>query len=104
LLEGVTSAFTNNNDVVTSGFVGRLYGLDIYMSNDITSDTSADEVLISGFNETLALAHNVTTLEVVRSSTAFGNNVRGLYIFGGGSLGHATTDVRGVATYVDTIA
>lgn len=104
LLEGATAILTQNDAVVRTGYLGSLFGFDIFVSNNIASDTSADEVLIAGYNETMALAHNVTTMEVVRSSTAFGNVVRGLYVFGGGSLGHTTSDVRGIACFVDTIA
>jgi len=104
LLAGASAILTSNEGVVGNGFVGRIYGMDVYMSNNVISDTSADEVLIAGYNETLALAHNVTTLEVIRDNDSFANIVRGLYVYGGGSLGHATTDVRGIACYVDTIA
>ncbi len=103
ILSGASALITQNQGIVTTGQIGSLYGMMVYQSNNITSDTSADEVLIAGYNETLALAHNVTTMEVIRSATAFGNEIRGLYVYGGGSLGHATNDVRGIACYVDTI-
>lgn len=104
LLDGATALLTQNDAVARTGYIGSLFGFDIFVSNNVASATSADEVLIAGYNETLALAHNVTTMEVVRSSTAFGNVVRGLYVYGGGSLGHTSTDVRGIACFVDTIA
>lgn len=102
LLAGAGSLMTQNVEIVTNGMVGRLYGMDIYMSNNIKADGAADEVIIAGYNETFAYAHNVSSIEVLRSGSAFGNVVRALYVYGGLCLGNINTDVRGIALFANT--
>lgn len=104
LLSGTTALSTMNQNILTTGVIGTVYGLEVRMSNNVGSNASADEIIFAGYEDSFGFAHNVSTVEVLRDQDNFGWLVRGLYVFGGRSLGHSSNDIRGVVAYCDTIA
>lgn len=102
LKAGAAATITDNRDIVTTGYIGSLYGIKLYQSNNIVADTSADEVCLFGYDETFAFSHMEPVVETARSQVAFGTQVDALYVFGGLDLGHPTSDVRGIALYANT--
>ncbi len=94
-----TNSAQSKDEVISKGFVNHLFGFDIYKSGSIKTDSAATEVLIAGYKDSLGFGHNVTTLETLRAGGAYATDIRGLYVFGGGSLGHPTSDPRGVKVF-----
>lgn len=77
---------TDNVTEWTNGFVGRAYGWDIYMSNNVSQSSSGQYRMICGIaGESLTMAEQVTELKMVdlaQSLKGFGNAITGLHVYG----------------------
>lgn len=71
----LTDKLTNNGEIVTTGFIGSLYGLNVYKSNNVES-------LVFGCRDYLTLANQIKETEVIRMETTFADCVRGLSVYG----------------------
>ena len=73
---------TNAGDrVLREGSIGTIAGLDVLVSTNLPT-TSGKVNIMAGINEAIAYAGNVSKVEVLRDNKFFGDNVRGLYVFG----------------------
>jgi P22 coat protein - gene protein 5 len=95
-LAGIKS-LTDNTAVYTNGKLGRAYGFDFYVSNNVNKDSTlyADCKLIFGIKgETFTFAEQIIKMETYRQTDdGFGDVVKGLNVFGGRVL---QADVSGV--------
>lgn len=87
LLEGKTGIFLpgTSEQVLRSGFMGNLLGIDIFWSNRSpkTANTgSLKDVIIAGTTDAFTYADNVTETVTYRPEKRFGDAVKGLYVFG----------------------
>lgn len=77
---------TDNVSDWTNGFVGRAYGWDIYMSNNVSQTSTGLYRMICGIQgESLTMAEQVTELKMVDmalSLKGFGNAITGLHVYG----------------------
>jgi hypothetical protein len=95
---------TDNNTVYENGMVGRALGFDIYISNNVSKDSTAyvDCKFIFGIKgETFTFAEQMLKMETYRKTKeGFGDVVKGLHVYGGRIL---QADVSGTlfATYAD---
>jgi len=87
LLEGKTGIFlpATSEQVLRSGFMGNLLGIDIYWSNrspqhDNTGDLK--DIIIAGTTDAFTYADNVTETVAYRPEKRFGDAVKGLYVYG----------------------
>ena len=73
---------TNAGDrVLREGSIGTIAGLDVLVSTNLpTVDNKVN--IMAGINEAIAFAGNVTQVETIRDDKFFGNNIRGLYVYG----------------------
>ena len=67
------------NGLVTSG---KLRGFNMYKSNNIASTTNAAGKCIGGHISSTATAQTITSSEVLRDPSSFGDIVRGLHVYG----------------------
>ena len=67
------------NGLVTSG---KLRGFSMYKSNNIASTTNAAGKCIGGHISSTATAQTITSSEVLRDPSSFGDIVRGLHVYG----------------------
>ena len=75
-----------------NGQVGRAVGFDVLVSNNVPS-TSGRELLIAGVPDAFAFASQLVETEALRDPEHFGDNVRGLNVYGA-----AVTRPEGIAT------
>ena len=77
----------SNNDVTWgNGFVGRAYGFDLYLTNNLTSTNSSSVNLLFGVkNESITLAEQIINMKMADlfdAQKGFGVAVGGLHVYG----------------------
>lgn len=95
-LAGIKS-LTDNTAVYQNGLLGRAFGFDFYLSNNVNKDSTAwaDTKIICGIKgETFTFAEQLLNIESYRmTDEGFGDVVKGLQVYGGRIL---QQDVSGV--------
>ena len=73
---------TNAGDrVLREGSIGTIAGLDVMVSTNLPT-TGGKVNIMAGINEAIAYAGNISKVETMRDDKFFGDNVRGLYVYG----------------------
>ena len=73
---------TNAGDrVLREGSIGTIAGLDVLVSTNLPT-TGGKVNIMAGINEAIAYAGNISKVETLRDDKFFGDNVRGLYVYG----------------------
>lgn len=84
VLAGLTTK-TSNDALWTNGFVDRVLGFDVYMSQNVTHTASTWAVTenIAGVaNESFGYAEQIVSVEAFRPESAFSDAVKGLHLYG----------------------
>jgi hypothetical protein len=80
--EGSVSA----ENAYTNGFVGRAFGFDIYMSNNLSTgvSTTATESHygLAGTSRAISFAEQIVKMEAYRPENSFSGAVKGLHVYG----------------------
>lgn len=74
---------TNNDEILANGYIGKLYGIKLYVSNCIANTAGAKYKILSGDGDAVRFGHNIENIEKLRNPNRFGDIIRGLYVFGG---------------------
>ena len=86
MIGGKTGIFmpTTSEQVLRSGFMGNLLGINLYWSNLAPQGGSAtlNDIIIAGTNDSFTYADNVTEVIPYRPEKRFGDAVKGLYVYG----------------------
>jgi len=77
-----------NSQAFTAGYLGRLMGFDIYMSNNLatgSTHTASQPVheCLFGTRDAITFANQILKTEAYRDPNTFGDIVRGLNVYGG---------------------
>lgn len=73
---------TNAGDrVLREGSIGTIAGLDVLVSTNLPTVEGKVNIM-AGINEAIAYAGNISKVETLRDDKFFGDNVRGLYVYG----------------------
>lgn len=73
---------TNAGDrILREGSIGTIAGLDVLVSTNLPTTENKVNVM-AGINEAIAYAGNISKVETMRDDKFFGDNVRGLYVYG----------------------
>lgn len=67
---------TDNRDVIENGYLGRIYGLNLYKSNNVN-------IGVYGSKSGITFAKQIDKTETLRSEKKFADAVRGLCVYGG---------------------
>ena len=67
------------NGLVSSG---KLRGFSMYKSNNVPAPSTATGFLMAGHISAVATAQTITSTEVIRDPSSFGDIVRGLHVYG----------------------
>lgn len=67
------------NGLVSSG---KLRGFSMYKSNNLPATATATGFVIAGHMSAVATAQTITSTEVIRDPSSFGDIVRGLHVYG----------------------
>lgn len=76
-----TSASNLGAETLRTGAIGKIAGMDVLVSNNLTATDGVINVL-AGTNDAITFASKVITLESVRDLDSFSDIVRGLYAYG----------------------
>ena len=74
---------TDNDAVFGEGFIGRVYGFDVYSTNNISALSGTDRYpALFGYQGSISMAVQVLKAEVVRPSKQFVTLAKGLAVYG----------------------
>ena len=87
LLEGKTGIFLpgTSEQVLRSGFMGNLLGIDIFWSNRAPQSTNTGfikDIITAGTTDAFTYADNVTEVVAYRPEKRFVDAIKGLYVYG----------------------
>lgn len=72
---------TDNVERIREGSVGRLYGFDIFVSNNLKYNSS-DPYTLAGTYDAIAYAEQINSVEAYRPESKFADAVKGLHLYG----------------------
>jgi len=81
LAEAVIKAGMPNEKPIAEGFVTRIAGLDVLMSNNLVTETNGDTRIIAGVREAGTHILQLTKTEALRDKDSFSDLVRGLAVY-----------------------
>ncbi len=73
---------TDNEDVITNGYLGSFVGFDIYVSNNIVKDSSGNYKCFARTKRAIAYADQLNMVEAYRPERRFADAVKGLHLYG----------------------
>ena len=83
---GVTTK-TSNDQLFASGYLERIFGFDIFVSNNVSKDSAstwAKTRNIAGIRgQSFAYAEQILELEAFRPQSSFEDAIKGLHLYGG---------------------
>lgn len=75
---------TSNSTVLADGFIGRFMGFNVWVSNNLVTDTETGTVsAIAGTTEAITFAEQIVKTEAYRPESSFSDAVKGLHVYGG---------------------
>ena len=81
----LSNEFTNTANVgdttVTDGSIGKIAGLDVFVSNNVGKNADSYTIL-AGTKDAITYASQIKKIETLRAQNSFDSLVRGLYTFG----------------------
>ena len=80
-----TDGSVDANNAYGNGFVGRAFGFDIYMSNNLTTGIGAvgnSHYALAGTSRAISFAEQVVKMEAYRPEDSFSDAVKGLHVYG----------------------
>ncbi len=67
--------------VLREGSIGTIAGLDVLVCTNLPTTTKKVNIM-AGINDAIAFSGNISKIESLRDDKYFGDNVRGLYVYG----------------------
>lgn len=81
-----TDGSVDANNAYGNGFVGRAFGFDIYMSNNLTTGVGAldfgSHYALAGTSRAISFAEQIVKMEAYRPEDSFSDAVKGLHVYG----------------------
>jgi hypothetical protein len=81
----VLAQATNYNvsgEPVSNGFIGKMWGFNVYMSNNVKNTGSAFYKVLAGTNQAITMAEQIVSVEALRRESSFRDAVKGLMLYG----------------------
>ena len=69
-------------EALRNGMVGRAFGFDVFMSNNVTVVTGDDYLVSAGYTGAITFATQINKVEAYRPESAFSDALKGLSLFG----------------------
>ena len=73
---------TDNSRDFSNGYIGRLMGFDIYVTNNITKDENGAYKCIARTNRAIAFAEQINSIKPYEPEQRHGTAVKGLHLYG----------------------
>ena len=80
-----TDGSIDANQTMNTGYVGKVLGLDVYVSNNITTTGTAPAYtskVIAGHSMAITFAEQIVSVEAFRQEASFSDAVKGLHVYG----------------------
>ncbi len=81
LCKEFTSVANLGNATVSGGSIGKIAGLDVFVSNNVGKNASGYTIL-AGTKDAITYASQIKKIETIRAQSSFSSIIRGLYTFG----------------------
>lgn len=78
----IDASASGSTDALRNGFVGRIAGFDIYVSNQTPDPTAGVSAVIAGHPMATTYAEQISSVEAQRRELRFGDLVKGLHLYG----------------------
>lgn len=78
----IDASASGSTDALRNGFVGRIAGFDIYVSNQTPDPTTGVSAVIAGHPMATTYAEQIASVEAQRRELRFGDLVKGLHLYG----------------------
>lgn len=70
------------SEALRNGVVGRAYGFDVRMSNNVTNTTGDDYRIVAGHRSAVTFASQINKVEAYRPESSFSDALKGLSLYG----------------------
>lgn len=94
-----TSASTLSDGAIKEGAIGKIAGLDVFVSSNVGEIAEGKFVVLAGVNDAITFASQLKKIETLRAENSFSSIIRGLYTFGA-----LTLQPKGIATLTCTVS
>lgn len=91
-------ADSGTSEALRNGLVGRAFGFDIFVSNNVTNVVGDDYLVSAGYTGAITFASQISKTESYRPENSFSDAIKGLDLFGAKLVRPA-----GIATLVASI-
>ncbi len=81
LCKEFTSVANLGNTTVSNGSIGKIAGLEVFVSNNVGKNTDGYTIL-AGTKDAITYASQIKKIETLRAQSSFSSIIRGLYTFG----------------------
>lgn len=78
----ISVADSGTSEALRNGHVGRAFGFDIFVSNNVTVVTGDDYLVSAGYTGAITFAQQINKVESFRPESAFSDAIKGLNLFG----------------------
>lgn len=78
----ISVADSGTSEALRNGHVGRAFGFDIYLSNNVVNTTGDDYRLTAGYPGAITFANQISKVEAYRPEAAFSDALKGLSLYG----------------------
>ncbi len=82
LCEQFSGASNESDKAKKEGSIGRIAGLDVFVSSNVGKETDGSYTIMAGTTEGITYASQIKKFEQIRAEQSFDTIVRGLYTFG----------------------
>ena len=87
VLNGIleTEGSIDANNMYGNGYVGRVFGFDLYMSNNLSTGAglaNQSHIGLAGTKRAISFAEQVVKMEAYRPENSFSDAVKGLHVYG----------------------
>lgn len=73
---------SGNDEALRNGHVGRAFGFDVFVSNNVTNVTGDDYLVSAGYTGAITFAAQINKVEAYRPESAFSDALKGLSLYG----------------------
>lgn len=71
-----------NQDHLVNGHMGRVFGINLFMSNNVANTTATKYKILAGVRDSISFASQLLKMEAYRPEGAFSDAMKGLYVYG----------------------
>ncbi len=74
--------FTKDPEVLATGYIGEIDGMEVYKSNNVPNTTGTKYKVMAGYDGAIAFAQQLDSIESYRPEGGFKDAVKGLQLYG----------------------